>query len=80
MVVRTSHYLKLTAKALKSTQELTPYLIRVQSGFLPESSLQNAQVLADSLQSALHELQAAIKNPTYQSPHSQDGPPIVPLK
>jgi len=76
-MVKSLHVHTLVSKALMSTQNMIPCLIRVQSGFLVEPNVRNAQALADTLQTALRDLQSVLDNPSYQSP--QRGP-IVPLK
>lgn len=75
LMVRSPQVHILVAKALQSTQQLTPHLIRVQSGFLPDANLRNAQALADTLQDVLRELQSTLRNPPLDH-----NPPIVPLK
>lgn len=64
----------LAGHALKSTQQMTAHLIRVQSGFLPEKNIQQAQELTDMLQSVLSQMQSALQSPP------RTNQPYVPLK
>lgn len=75
-MVKSLHVHTLVTKALSSTQHMIPCLLRAQSGFLVEPNVRNAQVLADTLQATLRDLQAALQNP----PPDNRNPPIVPLK
>jgi hypothetical protein len=75
-MVKSVHVHTLVTKALHSTQHMVPCLLRVQSGFLAEPNIRNAQALADTLQATLRDLQMALENP----PSDNRNPPIVPLK
>ncbi len=76
-MVKSLHVHTLVSKALMSTQNMIPCLIRVQSGFRVERNVRDAQALADTLQATLRDLQSALQNPVEHEPRNSH---IVPLK
>jgi len=77
-MVKSLHAHSLVTKALLSTQNMIPCLIRVQSGFRVEPNVRDAQALADTLQATLRDLQDALQNPALHDNHRNSN--IVPLK
>ena len=69
------HLYTLALRALRTNQEVSTHLTRIQHGFLPDKNIIQAQEVIQELQHMLSEMQEAIRNPEKQNSNH-----IVPLK
>ena len=66
---------KLAANVMRSSQSIQVHLTRIQSGFMPEKNLHEAETLLQEMQSAIQVMRGAISNPDPKQPSN-----CVPLK
>lgn len=69
------HIYTLALKALRTNQEVTTHLTRIQHGFLPDKNIEQAKEVIQELQQMLMEMQQVL-----QEPRKSDHNHIVPLK
>ena len=65
----------LAMRMMRTSQVMQVHLTRIQSGFMPERNLQEAEQLLQEMQSAIQEIRSAISKPDTKPP-----PNYVPLK
>ena len=65
----------LAMRMMRTSQVMQVHLTRIQSGFMPERNLQEAEQLLQEMQTAIQEIRGAISKPDTKSP-----PNYVPLK
>lgn len=69
------HLYTLALRALRTNQEVTTHLTRIQHGFLPDKNIEQAREVIQDLQQMLLEMQQVLREPG-KSDHNH----IVPLK
>jgi hypothetical protein len=69
------HLYTLALRALRTNQEVTTHLTRIQHGFLPDKNIEQAKQVIEDLQQMLSEMQQVLREPG-KSDHNH----IVPLK
>lgn len=57
----------LALRALSTNKEVIAHLTRIQHGFMPDSQIEQAQLVVAQLQDMLREMQDAIKAPPSSS-------------
>jgi hypothetical protein len=57
----------LALKAVEMNRTVLPNLIRIQSGFMPEKNIEQAETLVTQLQEMLREMRTTLKAPYQQS-------------
>ena len=65
----------LAMRMMRTSQVMQVHLTRIQSGFMPERNLQEAEQLLQEMQSAIREIRDVISKPDTKPP-----PNYVPLK
>lgn len=65
----------LAARMMRSSQTIQVHLTRIQSGFMPEKNIHEAQQILEDMQSAIEEIRSAMSKPDPRPP-----PNYVPLK
>lgn len=69
------HLYTLALRALRTNQEVTTHLTRIQHGFLPDKNIEQAKQVIEDLQNMLSEMQQVLREPG-----KGDQNHIVPLK
>lgn len=69
------HLYTLALRALRTNQEVTTHLTRIQHGFLPDKNIEQAREVIQDLQQMLSEMQQVLREPG-KADHNH----IVPLK
>ena len=74
-MVKPAHFHTLALRAVQTNRSVLAHLTRIQSGFLPETNITQAQESLAQLQTMLHEMKTALHSPPPK--HDND---FVPLK
>jgi hypothetical protein len=74
-MVKPVHFHTLALRAVQTNRSVLAHLTRIQSGFLPEVNIQQAEESLAQLQSMLHEMKSAL-----HSPPPKEHSSFVPLK
>ncbi len=74
-MVKPVHFHTLALRAVQTNRSVLAHLTRIQSGFLPDVHIKQAEESLAHLQSMLHEMKTALHSP----PPTQDDT-VVPLK
>ncbi len=65
----------LAMRMMRSSQVIQVHLTRIQSGFMPERNLNEAEQLLQEMQSAIGQMRSMLANPDTKQPSN-----CVPLK
>jgi hypothetical protein len=65
----------LAVRMMRTSQTMQVHLTRIQSGFMPERNIHEAETLLQEMQSAIQAMRSAISNPDTPKPSN-----YVPLK
>ena len=74
-MVKPVHFHTLALRAVQTNRSVLAHLTRIQSGFLPDVNIQQAEESLAQLQSMLHEMKTVLHSPP---PKANDT--FVPLK
>lgn len=67
----------LASRALSSHKEMQTCLLRIQSGFIPQRSINSVHKLLEDMRNTLHEMETVLKEKPTKSPPTRD---LFPLK
>lgn len=66
----------LASRALSAHQEMQTCLLRIQSGFIPQRSINNVHKLLEEMRTTLQEMETVLKEKPTKSPPARDPYPI----
>ena len=69
----------LASRALQTQERVLPHLIRLQHGFMTETSLDQTQQLINQMQEMLREMRVALHAPPKMTNDSKNDNDVVPV-